>query len=283
MKTETQQEICLNLMKSQKVRRNIVEQMRCLNSRAVAFIAARIGYDAYEDKAERKRKWAQAEKIFKITTPEKTVKELTAEVTKIIDEKERAAEIVEMTMQFTLWTKTSLNGFAIARKQTEDLMVEDAEKLPVTTWWNSERGRGLLGLAVIIGEAGNLSDYANPAKLWKRFGLAVMDGVRQGGLPKTANKEEWIKHGYNSSRRSVVWTVGDSLLKGNSKEGFYKKIYDEQKKYYTERLEKKCKEEGTKFRPIIPHRQAQRYMEKRLLRDLWNKWNRHSLNFSYKK
>jgi hypothetical protein len=105
-----------------------------------------------------------------------------------------------------------------------------------------------------------------------------MEGVRQGGLAKGSSAEQWIEHGYNKRRRSVVWTIGDSLIKTNKDDkgdpGFYKKIYNERKEYETKNLTKTAKKAKEKFKPIVVHRKAQRYMEKRLLRDLWNEWNK---------
>jgi len=173
-------------------------------------------------------------------------------------------------------TSEGLNSLIEYRLTLEKQMSQDAAKLPISNWWTDERGRGLLGLAIIIGEAGDLSGYENPAKLWKRFGVAVLDGARQGGLTKNAKAEEWIEHGYNKRRRSVLWTIGDTLLKTNGKTGRYKKIYDKRKEFENKRLKKEWIEQGKKektYKSMKAHRRAQRYMEKRLLRDLWNVWN----------
>lgn len=125
------------------------------------------------------------------------------------------------------------------------------------------RGFGPVSLAVILGEAGDLSLYSTHSKLWKRMGLAVMDGVRQGGLAKGASKEDWIVHGYSAQRRSRMWNIGDALIKGN-REGKYRTAYLERKAYEIAR--------DPEIKPIKAHRRAQRYMEKRLLRDLWQAW-----------
>lgn len=155
-----------------------------------------------------------------------------------------------------------------------------ARGLPVWTWAAHVPGFAELGLALIVAEAGNVGAYANPAKLWKRLGLAVMDGVRQGGLAKTAAAEAWIAHGYSARRRSMVWTLGDALIK---KRGPYRDLYLARKAYEIAT----AKEAGLKVVPaakIAPtrkaefrshghvHARAKRYVEKRLLRDLWRAW-----------
>jgi hypothetical protein len=158
-----------------------------------------------------------------------------------------------------------------AREPFEDIekdavkkMVKLAKTLPVwTSFGESVRGFGEASLAVIVAEAGDLSNYSTHSKLWKRMGLAVMDGVRQGGLAKGASKDAWIAHGYNPTRRSKMWNIGDALIKGN-RDGVYRTLYLNRKAYELMR--------DPEMKPIKAHRRAQRYMEKRLLRDLWKAW-----------
>ena len=154
-----------------------------------------------------------------------------------------------------------------------------------------------LSLAIIVAESsteqegdrlGTLSDYPDHSKLWKRMGVAFMDedGVRQGGLLKTASKDDWIRHGYSRNRRSRLWTIGDTLVKIT---GPYRDIYLARKEY--ER--KKAEEAGLMVVPSakIPkgkhelyrsdghiHRRAQRYMEKKLLRNIWKAWRRATVD-----
>lgn len=168
-------------------------------------------------------------------------------------------------------------------KQMQALAVE----LPVWPVFGAEvRGFGEGSLAVIVGEAGNLANYANHSKLWKRMGLAVMgagDGkadIRQGGLSKGAAKDDWIAHGYSAERRSRMFVIGDVLVK---QQGPYREVYLTRKAYEVAKAE----EAGLIVAPSakIPagkqalyrsqghvHKRAQRYMEKRLLRDLHKAW-----------
>lgn len=141
-----------------------------------------------------------------------------------------------------------------------------AETLPVWTEFCAPiRGFGSGSLAVILAEAGPLQNYATIAKLWKRMGLAVMDGVRQGGLAKGSGAEAWIAHGYSPVRRSFVWNIGDTMIKGN-RDGVYRTCYLARKAYELAR--------DPAMAPIKAHRRAQRYMEKRLLKHLWQAWRR---------
>jgi hypothetical protein len=164
-----------------------------------------------------------------------------------------------------------------AKKQMETL----AEQLPVSQWANGIRGFGALGLAIIVGEAGDLGGYSNPSKLWKRMGVAVLDGKRQGGLPKSASAADWEAHGYNRVRRSRLYTIGSSMVMAG--ETPYRKLYLDRKAYEAARAEadgltvapsaKIPKGKQSEYRSLghIDNR-ARRYVEKRLLRDLWRAW-----------
>lgn len=162
------------------------------------------------------------------------------------------------------------------RKQTEKAMETEARKLPVAAWIDQTRGIGIGSLAAIVGEAGDLSNYPTVSKLWKRLGLAVIKGERQQRKPGA----EALEHGYSPSRRSVVWNVGDALFRAG---GEYADLCRERKAYEREKAEA----EGLTVCPAakIPakdkhlyrsdghiHNRAKRYMEKRLIRDLWRAW-----------
>ncbi len=159
-----------------------------------------------------------------------------------------------------------------------------ARTLPVWPWCEAVRGFGAASLGVIVAEAGDLSGYPAKGHLWKRMGLAVMGDVRQGGLKKTASKADWIAHGYNRQRRSRIWNIGKALIKGN-RDGVYRQTYLARKLYERGRAEaaglivapsaKIPKARAAEFMSIGHiDRRAQRYMEKRLLRDLWQAWRR---------
>lgn len=182
-------------------------------------------------------------------------------------------------------------------------MRELAKQLPVWEEFGAKiKGFGEASLAVIVGEAGDIGTYANPAKLWKRMGLAVIDGVRQGGLRKNASAEDWVAHGYSRQRRSRMWNIGDALMKGNG-DGEYRQLYlqrlaAEHAKAIAEGLipatRMKATVESWQQRGLPPltlvsklteeHRsaghmakRAQRYTEKRLLRSLWQAWRRSTV------
>lgn len=136
-----------------------------------------------------------------------------------------------------------------------------AMDLPVYTFVQNLHGFGALGLAQIVGEAGNLSKYANPAKLWKRMGLAVINGKSQ----RRVTGDGALEQGYSPTRRAIMFCIGDALLK---KQNAYRDLYLIRKAREMEKVP-----EGPK---ILWHRRAQRYCEKRLLRELWRAWTQAS-------
>lgn len=158
-----------------------------------------------------------------------------------------------------------------------------AQQLPVWQGWAKDvRGFGARSLGTIVGEAGDIGTYINHSRLWKRMGLAVIGGIRQGGLFKTAPAAEWIAHGYHRKRRSHMFVIGECLVKTD---GEFRQVYLARKAYERAR----AAEQGLSVVPAakIPqrdrenymsdghiHKRSQRYMEKKLLRRLWQAWQR---------
>jgi hypothetical protein len=133
-----------------------------------------------------------------------------------------------------------------------------AEQMPAADFIADVRGLGLCFIWTMVGEAGDLSDYPDKSKLWKRLGLAVIDGKAQG---KRTGDEALIQ-GYSPARRSAVYRIGDSLIKGNAN-GPYRTCYLDRKAFEAAK--------GTMSK-MHCHRRAQRYMEKRLVRDYLAAW-----------
>jgi len=196
--------------------------------------------------------------------------------------------------------------FASIEEEATIQMETLAKVLPIYEEWTSTRGLEACSLAQLIGEAGDLSNYPKKGHLRKRMCVAVIEGVRQGGLKKGSPKKLWKLHGYSPKRRSVLWNIGGCLVKNNG-EGKYrqlflqrhfvecKKAFDEGKivastqKITIESWEKRgfppplkitngeYKDHPEKYRLAghISHR-AQRYMEQRLLEDMRRTWIRAS-------
>lgn len=114
-------------------------------------------------------------------------------------------------------------------KKKEEKQLEGlAAQLPAANWIKTIPGAGLLGLALIVAEAGatdengnlvGLDNYANPAKLRKRLGFAPYDGhagstwKRESWRPRSLDKQEWINNPFSGERYSVIYTIADALFK----------------------------------------------------------------------
>ena len=214
---------------------------------------------------------------WRMDLPEKEQKAINALAKSIVDAIQKGETvppehqcIVDGLGAFCIASRESRRFFDAHRASVEKSMIALAETLPAHDWVKATPGLGSLGLAIIIGEAGDLSNYANPAKLWKRLGLAVFNGKSQR---KCTDAEEAIRQGYNPRRRSAIWTIADSMLKTA---GPYREIYVARRAYelanhpeFDKGIDKKT---GKQKVTMHCHRRSTRYAEKRMVRDLWRTW-----------
>lgn len=155
-----------------------------------------------------------------------------------------------------------------------------AEKLPVWPWVESVTGFGALGFAQIVAECGDLSRFANPAKLWTRMGLGRYqrtDGTWE--RQRKAEGENGVLAQYSPTRRSIMYVIGDCIIKAG---GAFRAVYDVRKLFEAEKPScgrpiasgGQCEdpERPGHCKPGHIHNRAKRFMEKRLLRDLWREW-----------
>lgn len=179
-------------------------------------------------------------------------------------------------------------AFDALRRESETWMRKLAKTMPAYEWVASVPGFGELGFAVVIAEAGDIGAYANPAKLWKRLGLAVIRGQRQGRPGDNASADEWIEHGYNKRRRAEMFAFfSDAMLRAvwrGEKDGkpahaiaHFGEVYGAKKAEYLARVELTAglpPKHPEKWTPKRADMAARRYMTKRVLRDLWREWRK---------
>lgn len=124
----------------------------------------------------------------------------------------------------------------VFEKQMEAMV----KQLPIAAWLElpEQRGIGILSIAKIIGECGNLADYRNPSCVWKRMGCAPYQGKMpatwRSGKEGKASAEDWVAMGYNPRRRSLMYVIGEGIVKQNG-DGPYRKRYDEAKATFAEK------------------------------------------------
>lgn len=212
--------------------------------------------------------------------------------------------------ELRVWLAPYIAGMApleAAKVEREKVLAKLVKKLPIYAWAKGVGGLGDVSLAGIIGECGKFQpgEYRSVSALWKRMGMAVIEGERQRRVTGAAA----LDHGYNAERRSLMWNIGCCLIKAqvrSEKDENGKKIpgseyaigelgalYLSHKAALAARNEaggfaetaaravERAKKAGSKpndanlegriTKPHL-HNMAQRYIEKRLLRQLWQAW-----------
>ena len=157
-----------------------------------------------------------------------------------------------------------------------------AKPLPVADWVAKpdQRGFGLLQFAKIIGECGNLSNYPNPAKVWRRMGCApfekngtvLMGSTWRMGLEGKLTAAEWEAFGYSPRRRSVSYLIGEGLMKQNK--GPYRQRFEEAKQRYLDTHESPISKTTGEPRTGRAHLHGMLLATKLLLKNLWIEWNK---------
>jgi hypothetical protein len=199
----------------------------------------------------------------------------------------------------------SLKKFQDERKKLERDLDKTARTLPTYEWAMAVPGFGAGSFLSIIGEAtvveldGSLrtiGDYHSVAGLWKRMGVAIINGERQR---KRSDAEEALLHGYSPARRSALWNIGGGLIGGMGRG--YRPLLDEDisvngslshyQKMFVARLRYLAARDPEKFakEPVLKKNKAgeqetresftlacaasaKRYVEKKFLRDLYARW-----------
>ncbi len=257
-------ELCEQLVWLQKRRAYCIKRQSMADRSTDALIAGYLGFHTGMTEKERKDIYATAAKIRKAA--EGGEDHISG------DDLDR--HVLSATSPIILASAGSREQFDDLRQKTEAKMRQLARQMPVWEFIAEVRGVAELGLAIVIGESGgDLSRFATVSKLWKRLGLAVIDGVRQGGLTKGASAEQWIQHGYSPRRRAEIWALfSDAMFRAQwraEKDGVpahpigpYGEVY----------AREKAKALGKEWPKGRAHNHARRVMTKEFLKDLWIAW-----------
>jgi hypothetical protein len=118
--------------------------------------------------------------------------------------------------------------------------------------------------------------------VWKRMGLGVDD---QGKAQRRARGDEGKIQGFSPTRRALMHVIGDNLIRQNytpdRQDGDYRLVYrqykDDQLAKYPEVMANVVnkttgKTEVKNISKARAHKRSLRYMEKRLLRNIWREW-----------
>ena len=267
------------LMEMQTLRRFCIRAQSKCDRSIEALIARSFGYHTGLPEPERKA-------IFKVARAVRLTVERNAKAGEPMADPRVRPEIVNMIETNSI----ARSQFDRMRANIEAEMIVTARRLDIWPWVKAVPGVAELGLAVIVAETGDIRTYSGPGKLWKRLGLACIDGIRQGRVPpdlsREARAEAWKRRGYNPARRAEVWAFLDDVMfrsqwRGARDEngklpaktgkpvavpahavGMYGEVYGERKTWNLAR--------GLPLKHADV--EARRFMAKRFLRELWIAW-----------
>lgn len=216
-------------------------------------------------------------------------REAQNKIVKDLIKKIRAGEMQD-NADMVLLADESRAAWDAMRDRSEKNMAAAVKGLPIYSWIESIAGVGAGGLAIIIGEAGDLSRFHNVAALWNRLGYAPYDGQAgstwKRGTPRKLSAEEWEDHPFKGERYAQCFMIAESLLKkqvtGKAKTesgkteaaGPYGKIYCDRRAHTD--ITHPPAPEGVKeeWPDSRRHKDAMRFMMKAFLKDLLVEWQR---------
>lgn len=245
---------CREIQTLQRRRVEVLRTRIIIDNRLAATVASELGYHAGMEEADPKARRAEAEALIKAI----------ADGGENLNGHSAIAAVVSPLVNATMLSR---DAFQQQLSGYEREMLRLVKTLPVYPWAKSVRGFGPLNLAVLIGETGDLSNYANPAKVWKRLGLAPFKGKMpstwksKGGL----SSEEWTEVGYSPRRRSCMYVLSECLVKLNQG-GAYRTKYDTAKAA-------KIALADDKWPKLRCHRHGMLLAVKELVLDLWLQWH----------
>lgn len=267
-------DLCSLLRTLQRDRKFVIAMQVSSVNRACAHIVGLLGVPRDDAEAERKKAWARAERIVKTAVAGK-------------DQRDEDSEIAHI-QAFNLGMLGSvLNTIEVRRDEIETEMKRLAMELPVAEKFVAKTaGFGAICLAVIVGEAGDLSNYATKRKLWRRLGYGMAPGHEEHAystwrMKKGLSSDDWVIAGYSPKRLGQIYgvvTVPLVMHKGKNKYGaIYEARYHHTMKTHPDWfLDKsgKPKVNPKTGEPSSAHAAADaaRIMTKALLADLLEAW-----------
>ena len=218
-------------------------------NRLIAYIKLR-GYNVLETQEENASQ-TSLKKVKVTLKPSEIAKEMTAGKCEVPPD-----------LETYVWLHNNLYAIEKEFSKTLDKWSKDH---PIRIHFlNRVQGIGGVLASGVIAWLSPISRFPNISKLWKYCGLAP--GQRRvRGQPC----------GYNPKLKSLMWKIATSFEKQNPEKSFYRRIYEQKKKYYMEREDiRRRLESGEKG--VQPHVRMMtlRYTVKRFLADLWVQWRK---------
>jgi hypothetical protein len=248
---------CGALKDLQVSRKFVIKAEVRITNMVTALLARALGYNPHEKEAGEKI-WKRAQAAIKREFSGKDPSPDDAEAIQIL-----GADIGAM--------RSALQPIKVRRDEIESDMIRLARLVPLGTFIEETRGFDLIGLAVIVGEAGNLSNYPNVAKLWRRLGYGMAKGHEakaystwrlEGGL----DADDWTSAGYSPKRLGQIYGVVTVPLFMSKAKNKYGEVYTRRRAHTAV-----THPDWTKGHS---DNDARRVMTKALLADLWSAWRR---------
>lgn len=274
---------CQDLAERAAMRRHYIKSINKQTNAFGALVRRAIGFDPNLPEGDREALVSRAAKITDAALRAPVAKEASEPIIRAL------AADVEIV-------KLGIAPYRNHRTRIEEEMTAMAAGLPAAAFVDQTPGLSTKGLAIIVGEAGDLSSeryehagrmcgYDAVDPLWKRLGLAPYNGFaasswrvpsRHTGAALTA--DEWTGLGYKPTRRAEIFAfLEDNFLnaqivskaKSGTPYGAPKTRYGA---VYVARRER-TGETHPDWSPAHAKQDATRVMAKHVIRDLWRAWN----------
>lgn len=187
---------------------------------------------------------------------------------------------IQFNLPYILTVAQNAAPFPHVESNYEKTMLEIVKEWPIAKWVElpEQRGFGLTGLAMLVGETQDLHNYPKVWLVWKRLGLLPWTyngqtrmGATWKSLGRTKEKlpnDEWIQFGYNPKRRSIVYQVTSSMIRSMSKKEGEKSVY----RLCYEQKKEQFKERHPDYSKGRCNNHALLCMTKKLIKELWIEW-----------
>lgn len=268
--------LCISIQEDQVERKFSIQMEAAIVQRISARVVRAIGLDHEATEVSRKAAWTRAERIVR-------------RALQGAEQEESDRDIAAVLAGNLAMSSVALKPVSAFRDQVEARMRAKAELLPAFALTQRTPGFKAIGLAVIVGEAGDLSNYATVRKLWRRLGLGMAPGHeahaystwKRIGLPTG----EWdtpefpgqpLRAGYSPKRLGQIYGVVTVPLVMMKAKNRYGEIYAARRAHtaitHPTGTITECNADPNRWTPGHSHADAQRVMTKALISDLWSEW-----------
>lgn len=213
---------------------------------------------------------------WSVSLPEKERNAIKKQAANMIEHVRRSGGLPDGVDPMIALTTAAVTEAMKPFKNREETCKKNMEKLvkqlPVWTGWGAQtKGVGALGIAVVVGIAGNLDDWRSLPGLYKRLGLAPHEGMAystwrmkggKNGVPKLT-AEDWKWAGYSPRNRAAIYGYLEGPI---CWKGAYAELYKERRAVEDERTDSK----------MTAYMRARRYTVKRCVKHMFQAWRREA-------